>query len=61
MKLDDIKFQEKLYCYVPGAILNTVTSDGAVEEIWGSEMRQISVLFVNLGLKEHGLLAAAQV
>jgi hypothetical protein len=30
-----------------------------VQESWGADLRNVTVLFVNLGLKDHDLLAAA--
>ncbi len=29
------------------------------QEYWGADLRNVTVLFVNLGLREHDLLAAA--
>lgn len=37
-----------------------LSRDGPDQETWGSELRRLSCLFVNLGLKDHDLLAAAQ-
>jgi class 3 adenylate cyclase len=54
--------------YVPGAVLpilrlgvSDVSEQASVQlEQWGgNELREVTVMFVNLGLKEHDLLAAA--
>ena len=54
--------------YVPGAVLpilqlgvHDVTPDACVQlEHWGgNELREVTIMFVNLGLKEHDLLAAS--
>jgi class 3 adenylate cyclase len=58
--MDDYTIEKKLKTYVPGAVLPTLSPDSPDAETWGSELRQLSVLFVNLGLKEHDFFAAAQ-
>lgn len=58
--MDDTAIESKLRCYVPGAILEQLSADAPDQETWGSELRRVSVLFVNLGLKEHDLLASAK-
>ena len=58
--LDSIPGLEKiLKCYLPGAILPWVSPESADLESWGGDLRNATVMFVNLGLKEHDLLAAA--
>ena len=58
--LDSIPGLEKLLkCYLPGAILPWVSPESADLESWGGDLRNATVMFVNLGLKEHDLLAAA--
>ena len=58
--LEGIPGLEKLLkCYVPGAILPWVSPESADLESWGGDLRNATVMFVNLGLKEHDLLAAA--
>lgn len=52
--------EQRLQSYVPGAVLPWLNPDSPDEEMWGGDLRQVTVLFVNLGLKEHDLLAAAQ-
>eukprot|EP00937_MAST-01D_sp_MAST-1D-sp2_P001500 g1500.t1 len=56
----DALLEEKLKSYVPGALFPTLSPDSPDTESWSSELRRLSVLFVNLGLKEHDLLAAVQ-
>ncbi len=46
-------------CYVAGAIIPWINPDCADQEYWGADLRNVTVLFVNLGLREHDLLAAA--
>lgn len=59
--LDSIPGLERLLrCYVPGAILPWVSPDCPDLESWGGDLRNVAVMFVNLGLKDHDLLAAAQ-
>jgi class 3 adenylate cyclase len=58
--MDDDTINKRLQAYVPGAVLPTLSPDSPDAETWGSELRQLSVLFVNLGLKEHDFFAAAQ-
>lgn len=45
--------------YVAGAVLPNLNRDSPEDEQWGNELRRCTVLFVNLGLKEQHLLAAA--
>ena len=51
---------KRLQSYVPGAVLPWLNPDCPEEEVWGGDLRRVTVLFVNLGLKDHDLLAAAQ-
>lgn len=44
-------------CYVPSAVLPYVNTN---DEKWASEIRRITVLFVNLGLKESDLNAISK-
>ena len=65
MGLDDLEthgpeLEKLLRSYVPGAILPWISPDCPDLESWGGDLRNVCVLFVNLGLKEHDLLAAAQ-
>ncbi|CAM9218617.1 unnamed protein product [Chrysoparadoxa australica] len=50
---------EKVKGYIPGAVLRNLRPDSPEDEHWSNEIRRISVLFVNLGLKDQHLLAAA--
>mmetsp|Transcript_9271 Transcript_9271/g.32672 ORF Transcript_9271/g.32672 Transcript_9271/m.32672 type:complete len:2305 (-) Transcript_9271:160-7074(-) len=52
--------EDRLRCYVPGAVLPWLNPESPDQEMWGGDLRKVTVLFVNLGLKEHDLLAAAQ-
>lgn len=45
--------------YVPGAIQSVLSADDPDLEQWGDELRQLTVIFVNLGLRDHDLLAAS--
>lgn len=51
---------KRLQSYVPGAVLPWLNPACPEEEVWGGDLRRVTVLFVNLGLKDHDLLAAAQ-
>ena len=57
---EEAALEKNLRCYVPGAVLPTLSRENPDEESWGSELRTLSVLFINLGLKEHDLLASGQ-
>lgn len=50
--VDEIEVQRRMKCYVPRAVWPFVS---AREESWGSELRDITVLFINLGLSELDL------
>lgn len=43
---DDFKLQARMWQYVPRAVVPFLDVD---EESWGSELRQITCLFINLG------------
>ena len=49
----------RLLPYVPGAIQSVLSADDPDLEQWGDELRQLTVIFVNLGLRDHDLLAAS--
>ena len=51
---------KRLQSYVPGAVLPWLNPASPEEEVWGGDLRRVTCLFVNLGLKDHDLLAAAQ-
>eukprot|EP01029_Cantina_marsupialis_P002742 TRINITY_DN1261_c0_g3_i2.p1 TRINITY_DN1261_c0_g3~~TRINITY_DN1261_c0_g3_i2.p1 ORF type:complete len:330 (+),score=83.07 TRINITY_DN1261_c0_g3_i2:131-1120(+) len=57
---DEHDLVPRIRCYVPGAVLPVINPDAPDEESWAGELRRVTVLFVNLGLKDHDLLAAAQ-
>jgi hypothetical protein len=46
--------------YITGAVLPNLNPDAPDDEKWGNELRKVCVLFVNLGIKEQQLLAAAR-
>ena len=50
----------RLLSYVPGAIGRLLTPQTTEGESLASELRQVTVVFVNLGLKNHDLLGAAK-
>lgn len=60
VSLDDESIERRLRPYVAGAVLPTLSPDSPEDESWGSELRQLTVLFVNLGIQEHDFLAAAE-
>ncbi|CAN0212527.1 unnamed protein product [Ectocarpus sp. 4 AP-2014] len=57
--LDDPLLEVKVKGYIPGAVLRNLRPDSPEDEHWSNEIRRVTVLFVNLGLKEQTLLAAA--
>ena len=54
----DPEVEDKVCMYLPGAVKGTLSGDSK-QEGWGNELRSVVVVFVNLGLKNHDLLAAA--
>lgn len=54
---DDV--EKRLRSYVAGAILPWLKPECPDLEIWGSDLRNVTVLFINLGLKEMHMQAAA--
>jgi class 3 adenylate cyclase len=56
---DDPVLESRVKSYVAGAVLPNLNRDSPEDEQWGNEIRQCSVMFVNLGLKESHMLAAA--
>eukprot|EP00602_Paraphysomonas_sp_CaronLab_P010748 CAMPEP_0185039174 /NCGR_PEP_ID=MMETSP1103-20130426/35751_1 /TAXON_ID=36769 /ORGANISM="Paraphysomonas bandaiensis, Strain Caron Lab Isolate" /LENGTH=2231 /DNA_ID=CAMNT_0027577957 /DNA_START=219 /DNA_END=6917 /DNA_ORIENTATION=+ len=55
----DRMLESRIKSYVAGAVLPNLNRDSPEDEQWGNELRRCCVLFVNLGLKEQHLLAAA--
>ncbi|CAM9507822.1 unnamed protein product, partial [Phaeothamnion confervicola] len=61
IELDDPMVEMRLMGYIPGAVLKSLQRDSRVEdEFWNNEVRRATVLFVNLGMQDHHLLAAAR-
>ncbi|KAA0162236.1 hypothetical protein FNF28_04791 [Cafeteria roenbergensis] len=52
--------EARLKQYTPGAIQTWISPDALELESWGGDLRNVSVLFVNLGLRNDDLLAAAK-
>lgn len=52
--------EKRLRNYVAGAILPWINPDATEQEMWGSDLRTVTVLFVNLGLKDMDMLAASK-
>jgi len=52
--------ENRLKSYCAGAILPWIAPEEPDLESWGGDLRNVTVLFVNLGLKDHDLLAAAE-
>ncbi|RYY34780.1 hypothetical protein EON62_02990, partial [archaeon] len=52
--------ERRLRNYVAGAILPWIDPDVPDKEVWGSDLRNVTVLFVNLGLKDMDMLAASK-
>jgi class 3 adenylate cyclase len=50
----------RLKRYTPGAIQLWISPDAPDLESWGGDLRNVTVLFVNLGLRTDDLLAAAK-
>eukprot|EP00752_Nemacystus_decipiens_P003083 g2855.t2 len=57
--LDDPLLEVKVKGYIPGAVLRNLRPDSPEDEHWSNEIRRVTVLFVNLGLNDQTLLAAA--
>ena len=57
---DGSALYRRLLSYVPGAIGRLLTPETTEGESLASELRQVTVVFVNLGLKNHDLLGAAK-
>lgn len=55
----DAILERRIKGYVAGAVLPHLQKDSPEEEQWGSELRIVSTLFVNLGIPETTLLHAA--
>lgn len=58
--MDDVKIEAKIKQYITGAVLPNLNPDSPEDEKWGNELRKVCVMFVNLGIKEQQLLAAAR-
>jgi len=56
---DDPVLEKKVKSYVAGAVLPNLNRDSPEDEQWGNEIRRCTVVFVNLGLKESHMVAAA--
>jgi len=52
--------ETRLKSYCAGAILPWISPEEMDLENFGGNLRNVTVLFVNLGLKNHDLLAAAE-
>ena len=52
--------ERRLKCYVAGAILPWINPDVPEQEAWGGDLRSVTVLFVNLGLRDMDMLAASK-
>eukprot|EP00903_Cladosiphon_okamuranus_P016576 g15291.t1 len=57
--LDDPLLEVKVKGYIPGAVLRNLRPDSPEDEHWSNEIRRVTVLFVNLGVNDRTLLAAA--
>ncbi|GMH65121.1 hypothetical protein TrRE_jg11242, partial [Triparma retinervis] len=56
----DSSIETKIKQYITGAVLPNLNPEAPDDEKWGNELRKVCVMFVNLGLKEQQLLAAAR-
>lgn len=55
----DPLLEARMKSYVAGAVLPNLNRDSPEDEQWGNESRRCCIMFVNLGLKDQHLLAAA--
>ena len=56
----DTSIETKIKQYITGAVLPNLNPDAPDDEKWGNELRKVCIMFVNLGIKEQQLLAAAR-
>ena len=56
----DSSIETKIKQYITGAVLPNLNPEAPDDEKWGNELRKVCVMFVNLGIKEQQLLAAAR-
>ena len=59
MSDSDPLLEARMKAYVAGAVLPNLNRDSPEDEQWGNESRRCCIMFVNLGLKDQHLLAAA--
>ena len=58
--MEDSNIEFKIKQYITGAVLPNLNPEAPDDEKWGNELRKVCVMFVNLGIKEQQLLAAAR-
>lgn len=54
--------EQRIKGYVPNSVLPMLLRESYEDDMkWANETRRVAVMFVNLGLQEHNLLAAGDV